>query len=99
MVKAIVLFGHPINPTVFEDYYPTTHIALMENGSIARTEGARIVGTPDGSPPPYYRVLEMWFDTIEQLEQVLGSLEANACKADLDRFATGGATILIGVVD
>jgi uncharacterized protein (TIGR02118 family) len=99
MVKAIVLFGHPINATVFEDYYPTTHMALVENVRIARKEGTRIVGTPDGSPAPYYRVLEMWFDTMEQLERVLGSPEANACKADLDTFATGGATILIGVVD
>lgn len=99
MVKAIVLFGHPFNPKVFEDYYPTAHMARVENVSIARTEGARIVGTPDGSPAPYSRVLEMWFETMEQLEHVLGSPEANACKADLDTFATGGTTILIGVVD
>ncbi len=99
MVKVVVLYGHPTDPATFEEYYANTHMPLVEKVGAPRTEATRIVGTPDGSPPPYYRVFEIWFENMQQLQQALGSPEGQAISGDLPNFATGGATILIGEVD
>jgi uncharacterized protein (TIGR02118 family) len=98
MVKLVALYGHPTDPAAFEEYYANTHLPLVEKVAVPRTEATRIVGTPDGSPPANYRVFEMWFENMEQLQRALGSPEGQAATGDLPNFATGGVTILIGEV-
>lgn len=58
-----------------------------------------MVGTPDGSQPPYYRIAELWFDSQEDLQGSTSSPEGQATVADIATFATGGATVLIADVD
>jgi uncharacterized protein (TIGR02118 family) len=77
-----------------------TSLAMIQNAALVlvekvahRTEATRIVRTPDGSPPAYYRVFEMWFENLEQLQQALGSPEGQVTTGDLPNFATGGVTI------
>src|SRR5215213_3755587 len=56
MVKLTVLYGHPDDSDAFEEYYANTHLPLVEKmPNLQRYEAARIVATPDGSEPPYYR--------------------------------------------
>lgn len=100
MIKLTVLYGHPDDPEAFEEYYANTHLPLVDEiPDFQRYETARIVGTPDGSEPPYYRTFEIYFEDMEQLQSSLSTTEGQAATNDIPNYATGGATIFISEVD
>ena len=100
MVKMTFLYGHPTDPAAFEDYYVNNHLPLIERvPNVQRLEMARVVATPNGSEPPYYRITEAWFESVEQMQGVVSSEEGQAAVADLQNFATGGVTIFVSQVD
>jgi uncharacterized protein (TIGR02118 family) len=100
LIKMTVLYRPPADAAAFEQYYATKHMPLvMKIPGLGRIEKAKVVGTPDGSSPPFHRVFEFWFDDQAHMQRVMGSPEAQAAVADLANFATGGATVLIGQVE
>jgi len=100
MIKLTVLYGHPTDPQTFETYYATRHMPLVAKMSgFTRTEKAKIVGTPDGGKPPFYRMFDFWFESEDALKQTMGSAEGKAAVEDLPKFATGGVTVLVSAVE
>ena len=100
MVKGTALFGHPEDPDAFEQHYANTHVPLVENIlNLQRFEPAKIVATPDGGEPPYYRIGELYFEDMEQMQAGLSSDEGQAVVADMQNFATGGVTMFISDID
>jgi uncharacterized protein (TIGR02118 family) len=100
MVKLMVLYGPPTDRAAFEEYYATTHTAIAaKTPNVARFEAGRVVGTPNGREPAYYRCAELWFDSAQALQAALASPAGQATVADVSNFATGGATVLIAHVD
>ncbi len=100
MVKITALYGHPDDPAAFEEYYANTHTPLVRQiPNQQRFEAARVVATPDGSEPPYYRIFESYFEDIEQLQSGMSSPEGRRVVEDLPNFATGGVTIFFSEVD
>ncbi len=99
MVKATALFGQPEDPDAFEEYYANTHVPLARKiPNLKRFDQVKVVATPDGSEPPYYRVGELWFESMDQLQSGLGSAEGQEVTQDIQNFATGGVTFLISEV-
>ena len=99
-MKLTVLYGHPDDPAAFEEYYANTHMPLVDKmPNLQRYEAARIVATPDGSAPPYYRIFEGYFEDMEQLQRSLATPEGQAPPNDVPNFATGGVTIFISEID
>lgn len=100
MIKLTVLYGHPTNSEAFEQYYALTHLPLVDKMSgFVRTEMAKVVGTPDGAKPTFYRMFEFWFEDQDALGRTMGSPEGKAAVEDLPNFATGGVTALISAVE
>ena len=100
MVKLTVLYGHPDALDAFEEYYANTHMPLVDKiPNLQSYEAARIVATPDGSEPPYYRIFEGYFEDMEQLQSGMATLEGQAATNDIPNFATGGVTIFISEID
>ena len=100
MLKVTVLYGQPSDPAAFEDYYANTHIPLAAKmPQVKRFEATRVVATPGGDQPPYYRIAELWFDSQDTMNEAMGSQEGQDTVNDIPNFATGGATVLIGEVD
>jgi uncharacterized protein (TIGR02118 family) len=100
MVKLTVLYGHPDDPEAFEEYYAGTHMPMVPKiPNLIRYEVARVVGTPNGGEPPYYRIFEGYFENMESLQAGMSTPEGQAPPADLPNFATGGATIFISEID
>ena len=96
MVKLVVAYGQPQDPAAFDEHYAGTHIPLVEKiPSLRRFESGKVDGTPDGSAPPFYYLAELWFDDAEQVQASVGSSEGLAAGADVETFATGGATLMI----
>jgi uncharacterized protein (TIGR02118 family) len=96
MVKLVVAYGQPQDPEAFDRHYQQTHIPLAEKiPDVRRFEAGKVLGTPDGSPAPYYLIAELCFDTLEALQASLGTPEGQATAADVGNFASGGATMMI----
>ncbi len=99
MIKITVLYGQPSDQEAFESYYIKTHLPLVaEMKGVRRTELTVFASETDGSLPVYYRMAELYFDNQEQMENVISSKEGQLAVADIDNFASGGATVLIGQV-
>lgn len=96
MVKFVVAYSQPDDPDAFDRHYADTHIPLVQKiPNLRRFESGKVLGTPDGSPAPYYYLAELWFENAEELKASLGSAEGEAAGADVGKFATGGATVMI----
>lgn len=100
MLKITVLYGHPASAEDFEKYYAETHMPLAEKmQGVVRAELTKFLAGPDGARPAFYRMAELYFANQAQMHETLGSPEGQATVADLPKFATGGVTILVGVVE
>lgn len=100
MVTLTVLYGKPEDPAAFERYYAEHHMPLVEAmPGLGRHEAAKGVSSPGGGEPAYYRMFTAWFDSVDHLQQVLGSEQGQIVTADVPNFATGGATMVISEVD
>jgi uncharacterized protein (TIGR02118 family) len=100
MIKATVLYGHRIDADAFEKYYAETHLPIAAKmQGVIKMELTKFLPDPDGSQPPYYRMAELYFPGPAELQQTMGSPEGKAVTADLSNFATGGVTIIVGIVE
>jgi uncharacterized protein (TIGR02118 family) len=100
LVKLTVFYGHPTDTVAFDDYYANTHMALVNKiPDLQRFEGGKVVGTPDGDDPPYYRIAELWFESMDQIQHSLSTPEGQEAPVDIPNFATGGATVFISEVE
>ena len=92
-IKVTVLYGHPPNPAEFEKYYLGVHMPLVAaiKGS-RKMEAAKCLPQADGSPPAFYRVFEMWFDSPEHMASVFATPEGVKVRADVPNF-TAGTTV------
>jgi uncharacterized protein (TIGR02118 family) len=99
MVKLTVLYGHPKDAAAFEMYYAETHMPIAQKmKGVSRIELSKVIGAPDGSKPSYYRTAELYFESVDHLQSVMGSPEGKATADDLANFATGGVTLMISEV-
>jgi uncharacterized protein (TIGR02118 family) len=96
MVKLVVCYGQPEDPAAFDRYYTDTHVPLVHKiPNLRRFEAGKVLGTPDGSPAPYYYLAELSFDSAEELRTAMSSAEGEAAGADVAKFASGGVTLMI----
>jgi uncharacterized protein (TIGR02118 family) len=96
MVKFVVMYGQPEDPAAFDEHYASTHVPLVEKiPNLRRFEAGKVLGTPDGSAPPFYYLAELYFEDAAELQASFGSPEVQAAGADVETFATGGATVMI----
>lgn len=90
-----VLYGHPEDPAAFDSYYRDTHGPLVDKIAGLQSWSARACASMDGNPPPYYLIAQLSFDSLEALQQGMGSADGQAAAADVPNFASGGATMFI----
>jgi uncharacterized protein (TIGR02118 family) len=99
-VKFVTLYGPPTDSVAFERHYAETHVPLAHQlPGLQRVETALILGTAQGGAAPYYRIAELWFADVGQLQAAAASAEGQALAADVANFATGGITVIIARVD
>ncbi|MEK7727511.1 MAG: EthD family reductase [candidate division KSB1 bacterium] len=100
MIKAMVLYGHPTDPDAFEKYYAETHLPIAAKmQGVIKMELTKFVSGPDGAKPAYYRMAEFYFPGLAEIQQTMSSPEGKAATADLSNFASGGVTIIVGIVE
>ncbi len=99
-LKITVLYGHPTNPEEFEKYYFETHMPLVIAANPGkRMETSKCPPAADGSPTPYYRIFEIWFDSQAEMAAITSTPEWKKVVADVPNFATGGITRVLSSLD
>jgi uncharacterized protein (TIGR02118 family) len=85
MVKLTVLYRTPAKVAGFEDWYVGNLILMEKLPGIIRRQANVVLGSPGGKSP-YLRILELYFETFEALDQALISQEGRNAGADLVKF-------------
>ena len=99
MIKVTILYGPPTDPAAFEEYYRSTHAPLADKIPGATYEWGKALPGPDGSEPPYFWLATLTFPDAAALGSALSGPEGQAATADVPKFATGGATIVLSEVN
>jgi len=96
MVKLVVAYGPPEDPAAFDQYYNDTHAPLAQAvPGLRNFEAGKVLGTPDGSAPPYHLIAQLSFDDPGALQEAMGTPEGRAAADDIPNFASGGATLMV----
>ncbi|MCI0357382.1 MAG: EthD family reductase [Planctomycetaceae bacterium] len=100
MIRLLVLYGHPQDPTAFDRYYQEAHIPIARRmKGLRKWTIGKVQGMPGGEPPPYYYVADLYMESREEFERLLASPEGQAAVADVPNYATGGVTFLYTEVE
>jgi uncharacterized protein (TIGR02118 family) len=99
-IKLTVLYGHPKSSEDFEKYYFGTHMPLVAAAKGGkRAETSKCPPAADGSPGPFYRLFEIWFDGEADMAAITATPEWKKIVADVPNFATGGITRVLSKLD
>jgi uncharacterized protein (TIGR02118 family) len=100
-LKITVLYSQPQNSEEFDKYYYAKHMPMVYAvKEIKKVEVARPGPGPSGSPPPYYLVTELWFESPEVFKSVAATPAWKAIADDVANFAPPGkVTILVSAVE
>lgn len=72
MVKLLLLFKQPTDESTFESHYVNNLAALERMPGILRRQANMVLGSPMGKST-YYRMLEFYFNSFEDLDAALTS--------------------------
>jgi uncharacterized protein (TIGR02118 family) len=96
MAKLVVLYKTPTDAAAFDKYYNEAHIPLakkipgVRNYEISRGP----VASPAGASGIHF-VATLTFDNMAAIQAAFASPEGQAAAADVQKFATGGADMLM----
>jgi uncharacterized protein (TIGR02118 family) len=77
----------------------STALMVYKVKAVKRFEFAKPQPAPNGSPPMYYLVVDILFESLEALRATTATDEWKAIAADVPKFASGGATPFVAVVE
>ena len=98
-VKLTFVFNHPEDPDAFDSYFFERHLPLTEEVTqMRRREVAKIMGTPDGGPAPYYMISEYSFETMDDLRAAFTSEAGGRLNEDLANFAGAGFSVFVSQI-
>ena len=77
-VKLVVIYPRPNDVEAFEAVYNRDHLPMAVAKLAAKNKivATRVLGSPAGEPP-FHRVAEVYFPSLEALEQCAASEGAN----------------------
>ena len=96
MAHVVVMYKTPKDAAAFDKYYAETHIPIAKKmPGLRKFEVSRgPVATPAG-PSAFHLIATLYFDSMADIQAAFGSAEGKAAAADVPKFATGGADMLL----
>ena len=96
MPKLIVLYPPPVDVTTFERRYYSEHapMVVQKIPGLKKFVAAKVLGAPAGTPP-FQRVAELYFDSMESLQAGMASAGGQAAVAHAAEISTGGAPVVL----
>jgi uncharacterized protein (TIGR02118 family) len=95
--RLVVIYPYPTDPDTFERAYVDDHVQLAkeEIPGITKFVATKIVGTPDGQKPPFHRIAELHFRSIEATQESASSAGGQEAFAHAVSISTGGRPIVL----
>ena len=96
--KIVVLYPAPRDVTVFERAYVQEHAPMVTPQTfkgLTRFVASKIVGTADGSAPPFHRIAELHFPSMAALQTAAGSASAQQAVAHAIAISSGGKPLFL----
>ena len=96
-IKVVVIYPRPTDVDAFEKAYLEEHVPLaMEKiRGASKFAATKVVGTPDGSTPPFHRIAEFYFPSLAALQDCVGSPGTQEAVAHAFKISTGGPPIVL----
>jgi len=95
-VKFMVIYPRPEDIEAFEKVYQEKHVPMAVEKLIGKTKfvATKVLNSPQGTPP-FYRIAEIHFPSIEALQTCAASQEAKETLAHAVSISTGGSPIFL----
>lgn len=95
-VKFLVLYPRPADIDAFEKVYQQEHVPMAVEKLAGKTKfvATKVLASPAGTPP-FYRVAEIHFPSMEALQACANSEGGKETIAHAIRISTGGAPIML----
>lgn len=96
-VKFMVMYPRPKDIETFERLYQQEHVPMAVEKLVGKTKfvATKIVATPDGTPPPFYRIAEVHFPSLEALQNCAQSEGGKETVAHAVTISSGGTPIFL----
>ena len=90
-VKFIVIYPRPTDIQAFEKVYQDEHVPMAVEKLVGKTKfvATKVLGSPQGTPP-FYRIAEIHFPSMQALEACASSEGAKETLAHAISISTGG---------
>lgn len=95
--KIVVIYPRPTDIEAFEKVYVEEHVplAVEKIKGVTKFAATRVVGTPDGSTAPFYRIAELYFPSIEALQASAASAGTQEAVAHAFKISSGGPPVIL----
>jgi uncharacterized protein (TIGR02118 family) len=96
--KVVVLYPMPRDVEAFERAYVNDHTPMVTPSGfpgLTKFIATKVVGTPAGTPPPFHRVAELHFPSLQALQDAVGAESAQKAVAHAFSISTGGGPIVL----
>ena len=96
--KIVVLYPYPQDVDVFERAYREEHAPMVNENNmkgISKFVATKVIGTADGSAPPFYRIAELHFPSLEALQASASSTSAQEVVAHAVSISSGGKPLVL----
>jgi uncharacterized protein (TIGR02118 family) len=95
--KIVVIYPRPTDLEAFEKTYVEEHLplAMKKIRGVTKFGSVRVLGTPDGSTPPYYRIAELYFPSMQALQESVASAGTQEAVAHAFKISSGGPPIIL----
>jgi len=96
-VKLIVIYPRPKDIEAFEKVYQDEHVPMAVEKLSGKTKlvATKVVATPDGTPPPFYRIAEVYFPSLQALQACAQSAGGQETVAHAVKISSGGAPVFL----
>lgn len=96
--KLVVLYPYPQDVDTFERMYTQEHVPMVNAETmkgISKFVATKVLGTPNGSRPAFYRMAELHFPSMDALKACASSEGAQRAIAHAVSISSGGAPVFL----
>ena len=98
--KITVIYDNPTDPEAFEAGYAAGQVELAKKlPGLQRIETSKVWPKEDGSLPPAYRMVDLYFPDYDTASAAVATPEAAALFPSILGLATGGLRIFFADVE
>ncbi|MCA1849466.1 MAG: EthD family reductase, partial [Acidobacteria bacterium] len=94
----VVLYPYARVPAAIWRAYTEQHVPMVNQNTmkgITKFVATKVIGTADGSAPPFYRMAELHFPSLAALQECASSASAQEAVAHAVSISSGGKPLFL----